>query len=68
MGTLCSCSEQSRADLFPSAAQRASQITYVKDSRTNLCYVYNYVDNGHGFSSDIFVNVPCTPEVEKLIK
>jgi hypothetical protein len=68
MGTLLSCSKESWADVFPSTAERASQITYVKDSRTNLCYAYNSVNNGHGLSSDVFANVPCTPEVEKLIK
>ena len=65
---LVACSQQERDNFFPSLNKRAGQITYVKDSRTNLCFVYNEVTNSNLGSYDIFTNVPCTPEVEELIK
>ena len=34
-------------------------IIYIKDYRTNLCFAY------HKYSRESFVNVPCSPEVEK---
>jgi hypothetical protein len=39
-------------------------ILYGKDKRTNLCYAYYNLES----NSSLFTNVPCTPEVEKLIK
>lgn len=65
---LVGCSEESRRELFPNATERAQQLDYYKDKRTNLCFVHNSVTNSNGFSRDIYTNVPCTPEVEKLIK
>lgn len=65
---IAGCTEHARSELFPDTAQRVSEITYVKDKRTNLCFAHNSVNNGHGFAYDVFVNVPCTPEVESLIK
>lgn len=43
--------------------EEVEQIRYYKDSRTNLCFVVNrtYGD------ALVFTNVPCTPEVERLI-
>jgi hypothetical protein len=64
---LVCCSEQSRADFFPSEAKKAQSLMYVKDNRTNLCFVHNYVTNSNLGSYDIYTNVPCTPEVEKLL-
>lgn len=48
--------------------EEATRLEYYKDSRTNLCFVRNSVTNSNGFSDNVFTNVPCTPEVEKLVK
>lgn len=39
-------------------------MNYYKDSRTNLCFAT------HNLGTDwaVMTNVPCTPEVEKLLK
>ena len=37
---------------------------YIKDSRTNLCFLTYFFGNQDGN----ITNVPCTPEVEKLSK
>ena len=65
---LLGCSEQTRKEMFPSATESAQHIRYVKDKRTNLCFVYNYVTNSSMGSYDVYTNVPCTPEVEKLLE
>lgn len=44
----------------------ASQITYVIDKRTNLCYAYAW--DGSDAGGPIFTNVPCTPAVLELGK
>ena len=36
---------------------------YFKDTRTNLCFAGSYL----GYASALMTNVPCSPEVEKLI-
>ena len=64
---LMACDEKARAKAFPSEYERAQDLSYVKDERTNLCFVHNYVQNSNLGTYHIFVNVPCTPEVEKLI-
>lgn len=64
---LVCCTESSRADMFPSDAQKAQRLIYVKDNRTNLCFVRSYVMNSSMGSYDIYANVPCTPEVERLL-
>ena len=48
--------------------EEANQLEYYKDPRTNLCFVRSAVENGRGFGYNVFSYVPCTPEVEKLIK
>ena len=57
----------------PEEQVRYSQIKlhsliYYKDDRTNLCFVDNDVYNHYGSDSHVFANVPCSPEVEVLIK
>lgn len=42
---------------------KADSIVYVKDSRTDLCFVITHTYGGYSQ----FNNVPCTPEVERLI-
>jgi hypothetical protein len=46
----------------------ARSLVYFKDNRTNLCFAKRSVPpNGFGFDGGNVTNVPCTPEVEKLI-
>lgn len=59
------CSEATRKDLFPSRAESANRILYVKDTRTGLCFVSNEILTD--INSIVLTNVPCTPEVEKLL-
>jgi len=67
---LVGCNEESREgfrkEVFPTVHEEAQRITYVKDTRTNLCFVRNSVLTD--VNSVVFTNVPCTPEVEKLIR
>lgn len=58
--------ESFRKEVFPTTHEQAQRIHYVKDKRTDLCFVYNSVLTD--VNSVVFTNVPCTPEVEKLIK
>ncbi len=64
---LVGCDEQTRKDMFPTPAEEAAQVHYYKDPRTNLCFVRSYVNEYPMGTATIFTNVPCTPEVEKLI-
>lgn len=55
---------------MPTEAQRAAastnDIIYVKDSRTNLCFVVSRI-NSYPIGIDyVYSNVPCSAEVEKL--
>ncbi len=65
---LVCCSEQSRADFFPSEGQKAQNLIYVRDNRTGLCFVRSYVTNSSMGSYDIYSNVPCSPAVESLLQ
>ncbi len=44
--------------------QTANKISYWKDSRTNICFASLNL----GWDSATMASVPCTPEVERLIK
>lgn len=44
--------------------ERIQKFTYMKDSRTNLCFVAYCLGQEYGTMS----NVPCTDEVEKAIR
>jgi hypothetical protein len=48
----------------PSPSEEVGQVQYYKDNRTNLCFVINRSYGGYLN----FTYVPCTPEVERLIK
>lgn len=50
------------------AKRKANYLFYYKDIRTNLCFVDNVVYNHYGVDSHVFSNVPCSDEVEKIIK
>lgn len=41
---------------------KTAEVEYLKDYRTDLCFAQYF--NGKGWS---VTNVPCTPEVERLI-
>ncbi len=44
------------------------EFRYVKDDKTNLCFIDNTVDSTTLITYHIYSSVPCSPEVEKLIK
>jgi len=62
---LLGCSEATRKEIFPTRAEGANRILYVKDTRTGLCFVSNEILTD--INSVVLTNVPCTPEVEKLL-
>lgn len=67
--TLFACDEETRKQWNPTPQESAQGIRYVKDNRTGLCFVYNNIGmSAQGGGGDVYTNVPCTPEVEKLIK
>lgn len=39
------------------------EIRYYKDTATNLCFAGQWL----GWNSAVLTNVPCTPEVDKLV-
>jgi hypothetical protein len=65
---LLGCNESQREQVAPTPSQEAQHVTYLKDNRTNLCFATSYVSEYPFGTATIFANVPCTPEVEKLIK
>lgn len=54
--------ESARKEMFPTLDEESKQIIYVKDKRTNLCFVRNMVYTS--INSTIYTYVPCTTEVE----
>lgn len=58
--------EDVRRTIAPNASEQVNDIAYVKDSRTNLCFVVSRVSEYPVGTADVFSNVPCSPEVEKL--
>jgi hypothetical protein len=48
--------------------ESANNIQYIKDQRTGLCFVQSYVSEYPIGTATIYTNVPCSPEVELLIK
>lgn len=66
---LLACDEETRRQFNPTPQESAQDIHYVKDNRTGLCFVYNNIGmSAQGGGGDVYTNVPCTPEVEKLIR
>ena len=64
---IAGCDKETRKELFPSSSEKVNSILYYKDSRTNLCFTSSVVHNQATISDEIFMYVPCTPEVERLI-
>ena len=62
------CTPPSSENIPSTLSQEVNSINYVKDNRTGLCFAVSYVGEYPIGSSHILSNVPCTPEVEKLIK
>lgn len=62
--------DKGSVDFFPHAGDEVNKIRYFKDSRTNLCFALSTFTGGGALpqNESVFSNVPCTPEVEKLIK
>lgn len=54
--------------VFPTVSQQVNNLSYYKDVKSGLCFVDNEISTSNGFTNHIFINVPCTVEVEKLIK
>lgn len=52
---------------FISPHDNVADVTYVKDSRTGLCFAVSYVSEYPVGTADVYTSVPCSPEVEKLI-
>lgn len=66
---LFACDEETRKVWNPTPQEQAQSIHYVKDERTGLCFVFNNIGmSAQGGGGEVFTNVPCSPEVEKLIK
>lgn len=51
----------------PTGARLGRQGDYFRDRRTNLCFVY-WVTWTQSGTRETATNVPCTPEVESLIR
>ena len=48
---------------------KSGNLTYFKDARTGICYAgMNSLDVHSGWKTTTITYVPCTPEVEKMIK
>lgn len=59
--------KQTFSNMVPTVSQEANNIEYTKDNRTGLCFVISHVGEYPIGTADIFNNVPCTSEVEKII-
>lgn len=61
------CNAETRKSLAPTTEEKAGMVKYVKDPRTNLCFAVSWVSEYPIGQADIYSNVPCSPEVEKLV-
>ena len=50
-----------------SRSEEITTFSYTKDARTGLCFITSPVSVDL-FTYRVYSNVPCTPEVEKLIE
>lgn len=60
----CETKEEAVQHNKKALADRVEMFGYFKDPRTNLCFA----GYGMGWNYGLLANVPCSPEVEKLIK
>ena len=65
---LVGCTAQDLSNFAPTTKERVNRIQYMKDTRTNLCFTVSDVNEYPLGTAIIFSNVPCSEEVEKLIK
>jgi hypothetical protein len=67
---LCLGCNQNQTDNAPKLSKAASNIEYVIDERTGLCFVDNTVNDGYNGlgMSHIYTNVPCAQSVINLAK
>lgn len=67
---LVGCVQHSSAEELREAQtesyNRATRLSYFKDPRTNLCFAYGWGGSYQG--GPILTNVPCTNEVNSLLK
>lgn len=68
MALLCtSCHRRPEAEIrhedLVMNLDRLKDIQYIKDNNTGLCFAVRDLE----FAWALFTNVPCTPEVEKLL-
>jgi hypothetical protein len=59
----CDPVEMKRNEITSSAQKLSKELHYYKDSNTHLCFAAYHV----GLQSTSITNVPCTPEVEKMV-
>lgn len=64
---LTGCNKKMQDRMFQSEITKTHRMEYYKDTRTNLCFAENCVYSSV-VGNTVFVNVPCTPEVERLIE
>ncbi len=65
---LTGCDSKTQKEANGEKGGMSDSMIYFKDKKTNLCFasIYSF---SHGLANkvDSFTNVPCTPEVEKLL-
>lgn len=61
---LCSCNKRTNDESFIPESASYGEGKYFKDKETNLCFYGRYLAT----SNAVLVLVPCSPEVEKVIK
>lgn len=64
---LFACTPETRKEFAPTPDEEANRIRYYKDNRTGLCFASSEVSEYPIGTAEVFTNVPCTPEVEKLL-
>jgi hypothetical protein len=60
--------DEARKLVSPTVEDKVVELTYVKDTRTKLCFAVSWVSEYPIGTAYVYSSVPCTPEVERLIK
>lgn len=63
---LCACNSPTNVKVYEN--KEVNNLSYYKDNQTGLCFISSTVHSYPIGTDTIYSNVPCTPEVEKLIK